>query len=44
MTLLNEPRRPSASSYYVFYHHLQSQHDWRKFIPGWEQYESVAAS
>ena len=47
MTLLNEPRRPPASSYYVFYHYLEAQSDWRKFIPGWEQFEdedAVAAS
>ena len=43
MTLLNEPRRPPASSYYVFYHYLESQSDWRKFIPGWERVESVAS-
>lgn len=43
MALLNEPTRPSASAYYVFYHHLESQIHWRKFIPGWEQYEDVAA-
>ena len=47
MRLLNEPRRPPSSSYYVFYHYLENQSDWRKFIPGWEQYdesEVVAAS
>jgi 5-methylcytosine-specific restriction endonuclease McrA len=44
MDLLSVPRRPPASSYYIFYHYLESQSDWRKFIPGWEQYESVAAS
>ena len=31
MDLLAEPRKPAASSYYVFYHYLESQHDWRKF-------------
>jgi 5-methylcytosine-specific restriction endonuclease McrA len=44
MALLTEPRRPPASSYYIFYHYLESQELWRKFIPGWEQYEGVAAS
>ena len=44
MALLNEPRRPPASSYYVFYHYLESQEDWRKFIPGWEAYEETAAA
>jgi 5-methylcytosine-specific restriction endonuclease McrA len=37
MRLLNEPARPPASSYYVFYHYLESQSEWRKFIPGWER-------
>ena len=32
------------SSYYIFYHYLEAQELWRKFIPGWEQYEGVAAS
>jgi 5-methylcytosine-specific restriction endonuclease McrA len=44
MTLRCEPSRPPSSTYYVFYHYLEAQSDWRKFIPGWEQYESVAAS
>lgn len=43
MPLLIEPRRPPASSYYIFYHYLESQSDWRKFIPGWEQYEDGEA-
>ncbi|HLF70549.1 MAG TPA: HNH endonuclease [Dehalococcoidia bacterium] len=42
MDLLTQPRRPPASSYYVFYHYLEAQSDWRKFIPGWEQYEDAA--
>ena len=41
MALLNEPKRPPASSYYVFYHYLESQQDWRKFIPGWEMVEPI---
>ncbi len=44
MALLTEPRKPPASSYYIFYHYLEAKEDWRKFIPGWEQYEGVAAS
>jgi 5-methylcytosine-specific restriction endonuclease McrA len=44
MTLLTEPKRPPASSYYIFYHYLESQSDWRKFIPGWEQYDLGAGS
>lgn len=43
MKLLNEPRRPPASSYYIFYHYLESQTDWRKFIPGWEHHEEFIA-
>ena len=40
--MLSEPAKPPASSYYVFYHYLESQEDWRKFIPGWEKhYEAV---
>jgi 5-methylcytosine-specific restriction endonuclease McrA len=42
MAMLSEPAKPPASSYYVFYHYLESQEDWRKFIPGWEKhYEPV---
>ena len=41
MTMLNEPAKPPASSYYVFYHYLESQEDWRKFIPGWEKHHEV---
>jgi 5-methylcytosine-specific restriction endonuclease McrA len=44
MRLLNEPKRPPASSYYVFYHYLENQSDWRKFIPGWEMYEETAVA
>ncbi len=44
MVLLNEPRRPPASSYYVFYHYLESQADWRKFIPGAEDFENEGAA
>ena len=43
MTLLKEPRRPPSSSYYVFYHYLEAQEDWRKFIPGWEHYADAAS-
>jgi 5-methylcytosine-specific restriction endonuclease McrA len=44
MHLLTEPRRPPASSYYVFYHYLENQSDWRKFIPGWELAEEAAVA
>jgi 5-methylcytosine-specific restriction endonuclease McrA len=37
MRLLKEPARPPSSSYYVFYHYLEAQEEWRKFIPGWER-------
>jgi 5-methylcytosine-specific restriction endonuclease McrA len=43
MTMLHEPAKPAASSYYVFYHYLESQADWRKFIPGWEQHHHAEA-
>jgi 5-methylcytosine-specific restriction endonuclease McrA len=43
MKLLNEPKAPPASSYYIFYHYLEAQADWRKFIPGWERYEEAAS-
>ena len=44
MRLLKEPRRPPASSFYVFHHYLENQHDWRKFIPGWELVEEAAVA
>jgi 5-methylcytosine-specific restriction endonuclease McrA len=45
MRLLREPRRPAASAYLVFYHYLEAQSDWRKFIPGWErQLEETAVA
>jgi 5-methylcytosine-specific restriction endonuclease McrA len=37
MKLMSEPSRPPSSSYYVFYHYLEVQVEWRKFIPGWER-------
>jgi 5-methylcytosine-specific restriction endonuclease McrA len=37
MHLANVPRRPHVSSYYVFYQYLEEQHEWRKFIPGWDE-------
>jgi 5-methylcytosine-specific restriction endonuclease McrA len=42
MRLINEPKRPHASAYFVFYHYLESQSDWRKFIPGWDRYDDLA--
>ncbi len=41
MAMLSEPAKPPASSYYVFYHYLESQEDWRKFIPGWERHHEA---
>jgi len=26
-----------VSSYYLFYQYLDVQHEWRKFIPGWDE-------
>lgn len=37
MTLIREPTRPHITSFYLFYHYLEYQVGWRKFIPGWEQ-------
>lgn len=37
MKLANEPLRPHASGYHIFYQYLNSQQGWRKFIPGWEE-------
>lgn len=37
MKLLRPPRPPRATSYYLFYHHLQTRDEWDKFIPEWER-------
>ncbi len=42
MKLMKEPMRPPSSSYYVFYHYLENQEEWRKFIPGWERVAEAA--
>jgi 5-methylcytosine-specific restriction endonuclease McrA len=42
MKLLSEPKRPPSSSYYVFYHYLEAQLEWRKFIPGWDRVPEAA--
>ena len=44
MHLLGEPSRPPLSPYHLFYHYLESQSDWRKFIPGWDRHEAAPAS
>ncbi len=40
MAMIAQPQRPPVSAYYMFYPYLDSQEDWRKFIPGWEKIES----
>jgi 5-methylcytosine-specific restriction endonuclease McrA len=37
MTLVRQPSRPHITSFYLFYHYLEYQIGWRKFIPGWER-------
>jgi 5-methylcytosine-specific restriction endonuclease McrA len=37
MRLIREPFTPYVSSYYIVYPYLDSQTEWRKFIPGWER-------
>jgi 5-methylcytosine-specific restriction endonuclease McrA len=37
MTLIHQPFRPRITSFYLFYHYLEYQVGWRKFIPGWER-------
>lgn len=37
MHLVREPSRPRLSAFYAFYHYLEHQAEWRKFIPGWER-------
>jgi len=39
MRLLREPFAPKVTSYYVVYRHLGSKDGWRKFLPGWEDYD-----
>ena len=36
MRLIRQPTRPSFNPYRPFYHYLEEQVEWRKFIPGWE--------
>lgn len=36
MRLLRMPARPRDSLYYPFYSYLETQSEWRKFIPSWE--------
>jgi 5-methylcytosine-specific restriction endonuclease McrA len=36
MVLMREPFQPRVNSYYVVYPYLNSQEEWRKFVPGWE--------
>ena len=36
MRLNRAPQRPSFNPYRPFYHYLDSQMEWRKFVPGYE--------
>jgi 5-methylcytosine-specific restriction endonuclease McrA len=41
MALRREPTPPRVSVYHAFFQYLGSQHEWRKFVPG---YESASAA
>jgi hypothetical protein len=36
MHLVRQPCRPRITPFYLFYHYLEHQTRWRKFIPGWD--------
>ena len=36
LRLLRPPVRPPNTTYYIFYSYLETQLEWRKFIPVWE--------
>jgi 5-methylcytosine-specific restriction endonuclease McrA len=36
MKLLRQPFRPRTNGCYVLHGYLESQHEWRKFVPEWE--------
>ena len=36
MRLIRQPCRPRITPFYLFYHYLEHQTRWRKFIPGWD--------
>ena len=36
MRLVRPPHRPAFNPYRPFYHYLDSQMEWRKFVPGYE--------
>jgi len=36
MTLQRDPAPPRVSVYHTFFQYLGSQHEWRKFVPGYE--------
>ena len=42
MHLIHEPYLPRITPFYLFYHYLEVQADWRKFIPGWEPVEGFS--
>jgi 5-methylcytosine-specific restriction endonuclease McrA len=35
MVLLQIPKEPPASAYYIFGHHLEENSEWEQFIQGW---------
>lgn len=34
--LTRRPQAPRTTSYFIYFHHLQTQSEWTKFIPEWE--------
>ena len=42
MRLIRQPYRPRITSFHLFYHYLEYQAGWRKFIPGWEQVDGFS--
>lgn len=40
MRLLRLPRQPKATTYHLFYQHLQEYVEWQKFVPEWEMVHS----
>jgi len=42
MHLIHQPYRPRITPFYLFYHYLDNQVGWRKFIPGWEPVEGFS--
>jgi 5-methylcytosine-specific restriction endonuclease McrA len=42
MRLVRQPAKPRVGIFYAFYHYLDHQVEWRKFIPGWDVADSLA--